>query len=147
MKTARSEAVGAPGRTRTCDQVLRRHLLCPLSYGRADEPWQITLDGPYGNHVCASGFTGGTQDAHRGVPAGGRKVQSMTETPDGPHTPQTPQTPQPPHTPSQTGRHPYAGPEWRRPESAGATGPYGPAGGAGSPPSGAEATAPIGRPA
>ena len=26
---------GAPGRTRTCGQVLRRHLLCPLSYGRS----------------------------------------------------------------------------------------------------------------
>ena len=38
----RSAAVGAlgtaprraPGRDRTCDQVLRRHLLYPLSYGR-----------------------------------------------------------------------------------------------------------------
>jgi UDP-glucose 6-dehydrogenase len=27
--------VGAPGRDRTCDQVLRRHLLYPLSYGRS----------------------------------------------------------------------------------------------------------------
>src|SRR4051795_5299947 len=26
---------GAPGRDRTCDQVLRRHLLYPLSYGRS----------------------------------------------------------------------------------------------------------------
>jgi hypothetical protein len=25
---------GAPGRDRTCDQVLRRHSLYPLSYGR-----------------------------------------------------------------------------------------------------------------
>ena len=25
---------GAPGRTRTCDPLLRRQLLCPLSYGR-----------------------------------------------------------------------------------------------------------------
>ena len=29
-----SWTVGAPGRNRTCDQVLRRHLLYPLSYGR-----------------------------------------------------------------------------------------------------------------
>ena len=27
--------MGAPGRDRTCDQVLRRHLLYPLSYGRS----------------------------------------------------------------------------------------------------------------
>jgi putative serine protease PepD len=71
----------------------------------------------------------------------------MTETPDGPHTAPAPQTPQPPHIPSQTGRHPYAGPEWRRPESTGAAGPYDPAGDAGNPPSGPETTAPIGRPA
>src|SRR4051794_29016745 len=31
------EAHCAPGRTRTCDQVLRRHLLYPLSYGRSTE--------------------------------------------------------------------------------------------------------------
>ncbi|MFL5913091.1 MAG: hypothetical protein ACJ768_21305, partial [Gaiellaceae bacterium] len=53
----------------------------------------------------------------------------MTETPDGPHTPQVPQNPQyaqHPHIPPQPGRHPYAGPEWRRPEAAGSPGPYGP---------------------
>ena len=27
--------LGAPGRTRTCDPLLRRQPLCPLSYGRA----------------------------------------------------------------------------------------------------------------
>ena len=72
----------------------------------------------------------------------------MTETPDGPHTPQDPQTPQHPHIPPQAGRHPYAGPEWRRPEAAGAPGPYGfPAGPhAGSPASAPGATAPIGGP-
>jgi hypothetical protein len=31
---ARKAEIGAPGRIRTCDQVLRRHLLYPLSYGR-----------------------------------------------------------------------------------------------------------------
>jgi hypothetical protein len=31
----RGPAGGAPGRDRTCDQVLRRHLLYPLSYGRS----------------------------------------------------------------------------------------------------------------
>src|SRR3954468_7680006 len=30
-----SARAGAPGRDRTCDQVLRRHLLYPLSYGRS----------------------------------------------------------------------------------------------------------------
>jgi hypothetical protein len=30
---------GAPGRDRTCDQVLRRHLLYPLSYGRSGLGW------------------------------------------------------------------------------------------------------------
>ncbi len=31
-------AASAPGRIRTCDQVLRRHLLYPLSYGRRQCP-------------------------------------------------------------------------------------------------------------
>jgi hypothetical protein len=31
--------LGAPGRTRTCGQVLRRHLLYPLSYGGGTEAW------------------------------------------------------------------------------------------------------------
>ena len=32
---------GAPGRDRTCDQVLRRHLLYPLSYGRSTHDHRI----------------------------------------------------------------------------------------------------------
>lgn len=32
---------GAPGRTRTCGQVLRRHLLYPLSYGGG---WAVARD-------------------------------------------------------------------------------------------------------
>ena len=56
---------GAPGRTRTCDQVLRRHLLYPLSYGRWDEPWQVTVNDPYCSQPA---FTAITQVAHRGFP-------------------------------------------------------------------------------
>jgi hypothetical protein len=33
-RICRSDLLSAPGRNRTCDQVLRRHLLYPLSYGR-----------------------------------------------------------------------------------------------------------------
>src|SRR3954453_4621620 len=49
--TCRPEANGAPGRDRTCDQVLRRHLLYPLSYGRSGAiippPARLpSLDGP-----------------------------------------------------------------------------------------------------
>jgi hypothetical protein len=55
---------GAPGRNRTCDQVLRRHLLYPLSYGRG-EPWQVTVDGPYrgsgGAGTAHSLYPGSTQ--------------------------------------------------------------------------------------
>ena len=48
----------APGRTRTCDQVLRRHLLCPLSYGRSDEPSQVTGEDAYQTRpVLRRGFT------------------------------------------------------------------------------------------
>jgi len=36
----------APGRTRTCDQVLRRHLLYPLSYGRLGTARQGATHGP-----------------------------------------------------------------------------------------------------
>jgi putative serine protease PepD len=72
----------------------------------------------------------------------------MTETPDGPHTPQDPHTPQTPHIPPQAGRYPYAGPEWRRPEAAGAPRAYGPPvdDRAGSPASGPETAAPAGAP-
>ena len=80
----------------------------------------------------------------------------MTETPDGPHTPQDPQTPQTPHIPPHAGRHPYAGPEWRRPEATGAPRAYGvpaddragnPATGPHTPPAGAPDFARPGSPA
>jgi hypothetical protein len=56
-RTCSSEGLCAPGRTRTCGQVLRRHLLYPLSYGRA-EPWQVTVDGPYRGAGAARMVTG-----------------------------------------------------------------------------------------
>src|SRR5699024_6757856 len=37
-RTFSSLTRSAPGRIRTCDQVLRRHLLYPLSYGRWPAP-------------------------------------------------------------------------------------------------------------
>src|SRR3954453_8667061 len=43
---------GAPGRTRTCGQVLRRHLLYPLSYGRwrPDHRTPVGAAGPLPGH-------------------------------------------------------------------------------------------------
>jgi putative serine protease PepD len=83
----------------------------------------------------------------------------MTETPGGPPIPQDPQTPQHPQIPPQAGRHPYAGPGWRRPEAAGPdlaapagapdftrpAGPGSPAGAAGGP-AGSVTAAPSGAP-
>jgi putative serine protease PepD len=72
----------------------------------------------------------------------------MTETPDGPHIPQDPHPPQTPHIPPQAGRYPYAGPDWRRPEAAGAPEAYGPPvdDRAGSAASGPMTVAPAGAP-
>src|SRR5581483_751555 len=37
---------GAPSRTRTCNQVLKRHLLCQLSYGGPIQKFYEFLSGP-----------------------------------------------------------------------------------------------------
>jgi hypothetical protein len=41
-----SETMSAPGRTRTCGQVLRRHLLFPLSYGGGTGAWVVPWPDP-----------------------------------------------------------------------------------------------------
>lgn len=48
----------APGRDRTCDQVLRRHLLYPLSYGRSYAA-RVAADASCGGGYSALWYAGG----------------------------------------------------------------------------------------
>jgi hypothetical protein len=56
-------AGGAPGRDRTCDQVLRRHLLYPLSYGRSGSDHRTPAG--EGGSACGDGRRHARQSSNR----------------------------------------------------------------------------------
>ena len=84
----RLRAMGAPGRDRTCDQVLRRHLLYPLSYGRSAADHRI---GPApAGHGPAASSCGGVRRRPQAVgpstdradgPPGGRAARRVVGRP------------------------------------------------------------------